>query len=191
MSKLTPSEIKMAKANVKLSENTIILSDDDVYNRDFIRYIEDFCFKHGIDTKIVGESLVVYPSDFDDINPTRFNISEAYVSLLAWEELSNCGYNDDETNIIDLYWIDVEVEISSYEQLESFLLKVRDTKLHPEVYYTQEEITERNLKRDEAKRISSISPAQHKINFLTKLESLGITENEFNEAATLRKHFKD
>jgi len=48
--------------------------------------------------------------------------------------------------ITDLYWLDVEEEINSLEDLENILLTIRDIKQIPEFYYTPEEIQNRQDK---------------------------------------------
>ena len=162
--------------NIKLENNSIINTTDES-GQDFLDYIVEFCKNNDISFKFVGETLTVYPSDYNSLNSERFDLRNAYVSLIGWEE--DIDYDNEETEIKNIYWIEVEENINSCDDLEKLLLKIRDTKQVSSAYYTDQEIFDRKLKAEQ-NRIKYKREEEKKVKkFQKKLKKYGMTENDF------------
>jgi len=179
MNLLLPVEIEEIRENIGFRKYSIELSSYVSVNRNLLGYIEDFCKDNNIIFKYVGQSIVVYPADYNDLNPTRFDLSNAYVTLIAWNESNDYDDIYDEYPITDLYWVDIEDEINSLEDLENILLTIRDTKQVPEAYYTEEEVL--SMKKDavELKKNRFKQKMEKKNIFLKKCQKFKITEEDF------------
>ena len=165
---------------IDLSNNNIKAYDTENY-RYFLAYIEDFCTTNNINFKFVGESITIYPADYSLLNPDRINLSEVYIRLLAWNEKINW-------DIDSMYWIDVEEEINSLDDLEKFLFKVHNTTQVAEAYTTEIEKQETLDKR--AKELAKYEKKEEKRKnkFSKKCKKLGVSENDF---MTLLEAYKD
>ena len=166
-----------------LDNGSIIRDSISTDYHDFIDYIDRFCEHNKIHIKFVGESIAVYPADYNDINRSRIGDATTWISLVGWD-IERHGHK-----ITQPYWVSDEAEeINSFDDLEALLFRIHNSKQALEAYYTQEEIDERAARNAESTRVASVSPIQHKINLLTKIESLGITEADLAELITLNKY---
>jgi len=164
--------------NISLRNNTIALTSS-YAGRDLLQYIENFCDKNGISHKFVGESITVYPADYNQLNSKRFDLSDAYVELIAWSDTTTFEDDDEEYNVDDMYWVNVEDDINSFKDLDAVLLKIHNTKQVASAYYTEAEIFDQKLVREQNRIAYERKELKKVSKFQKKLEKYGMSEKQF------------
>jgi hypothetical protein len=164
--------------NISLEDNKIRLTAD-YAGSDLLEYIEKFCNNNQINYKYVGEAITIYPADYNNLNDKRIDLSTAYVQLIAWQEVTSYECGSDDFIIDSMYWIDIDEEIHCFKDLDTLLLKIRDTKQVSSAYYTEAELFDIKLAREQTRIAHKRKELKKVSKFQSKLEKYGMTEKKF------------